>query len=234
MPLLPATFGHFNMEREAPRHAGARRASASRSMRSSAAASSRAASSSAPPSRARWCRAPSSSSPTSRSPRSIPNSARRVMDILADMNRPRPHHRSRLAAPGRIRVALLPAHHRAQSRRDRLRRPVVRADAGAAQRASTAPRASDLFASIEPVHPSLQQRPRARSAAAPSAACPRSTTAVRQLAARRPQSDGPSAVPRVARVMPDHVSNLDELEQERRDRCCGHCCSNTRDCGAWD
>ena len=47
---------------------------------------------------------------------------------------PRPHHRAGVAASGRIRGALLPAHHRAQGGRGRVRRPVARADAGDAAR----------------------------------------------------------------------------------------------------
>ena len=79
--------GPFQHGREAARHARARRASASPSTRSSAAPSFPAVSSSAPRSHARWCRAPSSLIADEPIASLDPGSARRVMDILADMNR---------------------------------------------------------------------------------------------------------------------------------------------------
>ncbi len=60
-----------------------------------------------------------------------PSAARRVMDILADLNRC--DRITVLVSLHQVEyAALLPAHHRASIRRGRLRRPVKRADAGAA------------------------------------------------------------------------------------------------------
>ena len=49
-----------------------------------------------------------------------PSSARRVMDILAELEPRGRHHGAGLAAPGRIRAQILSADDRAEGRRDRL------------------------------------------------------------------------------------------------------------------
>ena len=64
-----------------------------------------------------------------------PESARNVMDLLAGMNRAARLHGGGVAAPGRVRAQVLPAHGRPAPRADRLRRTLGGTDAAAARRA---------------------------------------------------------------------------------------------------
>ena len=91
-----------------------------------------------------------------------PESSRKVMEILARINREDRSHRDRLAAPGRDRDEVLPARDRAEAGRSGLRRSLFRAHRAAPARALR--RAGRRAARARPRR--RAQRPRAAAARA--------------------------------------------------------------------